>query len=195
MHVFTFLSVYCDKRRSLGRYSSLADSSHGVLVCRYCRIRDSSVGIATGYGLDGRNSNTGRGKVLLSSGSGAHPASYPMGIGDSFSGVKEPCRETDLDITLICCWGKKWWTYNSTPPYVFLAWCLINYAQRQCYLYEYTAGTVKWGAQRQVFDCPRGAVTYLICPPPRAAGLEPTQPGRNASLPLSSACVRACCKY
>jgi hypothetical protein len=54
--------------------------------------QDSSVGIATGYGLDdrmirvrfparaGNFSLTGR----VQNGSGAHPVSYPMGTGDSF---------------------------------------------------------------------------------------------------------------
>jgi hypothetical protein len=51
--------------------------------------RDSSVGIATGHGLDGWGSISGRdgGFSLLHSvqtGSWTHPASYPMGIGGSF---------------------------------------------------------------------------------------------------------------
>jgi hypothetical protein len=49
--------------------------------------RDSSVGIATGYGLDDRMIGVrflaGAGNVSLrhrvQTGSGAHPASYPMG--------------------------------------------------------------------------------------------------------------------
>jgi hypothetical protein len=46
---------------------------------------DSVVGIATGYGLDDQ------GVTLLHSvqtGSGARPASYSMGTGDSFPGGK-----------------------------------------------------------------------------------------------------------
>jgi hypothetical protein len=47
--------------------------------------RESSVGIATSYGLDGRGSIPGRGKKFslphsVQTGSRAHPASYPMGI-------------------------------------------------------------------------------------------------------------------
>jgi hypothetical protein len=38
---------------------------------------DSSVGIAVGYGLDGRGD-------VVETGSGAHPASYPMGTGGGF---------------------------------------------------------------------------------------------------------------
>jgi hypothetical protein len=59
--------------------------------------RDSSVGITTGYGLDGRMIGfrfpAGGREFFYSprvqTGSGPHPASYPMGIGGSFSGDKE----------------------------------------------------------------------------------------------------------
>jgi hypothetical protein len=58
--------------------------------------RDSSVGIALGYGLDVCSSRVGlpegAGNFSLhhrvQNGSGAHPASYPMGIRGSFSGGK-----------------------------------------------------------------------------------------------------------
>jgi hypothetical protein len=56
---------------------------------------DSAVGIATGYGLDDRGVGV-RVPVgqefslhhVLQTGSGARPASYPMGTGDSFPGGK-----------------------------------------------------------------------------------------------------------
>jgi hypothetical protein len=41
--------------------------------------RDSSVGIGTGYGLDDRGVG-----VRVQTGSGTHPASYPIGTGGSF---------------------------------------------------------------------------------------------------------------
>jgi hypothetical protein len=55
-------------------------------------IRDGSVGIALGYGLDDRGSRVrfqaGAGNFSLhhrvQNGSGAHPASYPMGTRGSF---------------------------------------------------------------------------------------------------------------
>jgi hypothetical protein len=59
--------------------------------------RDNVVGIATGYGLDDRGVGVPVpvGSRILSSllhvvqtGSGAHVASYPMGIGGSFPGGK-----------------------------------------------------------------------------------------------------------
>jgi hypothetical protein len=55
----------------------------------------SVVGIATGYGLDDREvvfeSRWGQELSLLhvvQTGSGVHPASYPMGTGSPFPGVK-----------------------------------------------------------------------------------------------------------
>jgi hypothetical protein len=61
------------------------------------KSRDSSVGIALGYGLDDRGSRVrfpeGAGDFSLhhrvQNGSGAHPASYPMGMRGSFPGDKE----------------------------------------------------------------------------------------------------------
>jgi hypothetical protein len=59
------------------------------------RSRDSAVGIATGYGLDDggvrdRVPVESRISVLhvVQTGSGAHPASYPMGTGCAFAGGK-----------------------------------------------------------------------------------------------------------
>jgi hypothetical protein len=62
----------------------------------WAKIRDSSVGIALGYRLDDRGSRfrfpAGAGNFSLNlrvqNGSGAHPASYPMGTRDSFPGCK-----------------------------------------------------------------------------------------------------------
>jgi hypothetical protein len=59
-------------------------------------IRDSSVGTATGYGLDDRMTGirfpAGDGNFSLrhrvQTGSGAHSASYSMGTGGSFPGGK-----------------------------------------------------------------------------------------------------------
>jgi hypothetical protein len=67
------------------------------------KSRDSSVGIALGYGLDDQGSRVrflaGAGNFSLhhrvQNGSGAHPPSYPMGTRCSFPGVKRPGREAD----------------------------------------------------------------------------------------------------
>ena len=60
--------------------------------------RDSSVGIATRYGLDGPEIESRRGGARFSAhaqtGPEAHPASCTMGTG-SFPGVKRPGRGVD----------------------------------------------------------------------------------------------------
>jgi hypothetical protein len=61
-----------------------------IIRYKYFRSRDSSVGIATDYRLDGRGLIPGRGNSLfhgVQTDSGAHPASYSMGNGYSFFGV------------------------------------------------------------------------------------------------------------
>jgi hypothetical protein len=68
----------------------------------HCQSRDSSVGIALGYGLDDRGSRVrfpaGAGNFSLhriQNGSGAHSASYPVGTWGSFPGGKATGREAD----------------------------------------------------------------------------------------------------
>jgi len=59
--------------------------------------RDSSVGIATRYGMDGPGVESrwgSRFSAPVQNGPGAHPASYKMGTG-SFPGVKRPGRGVD----------------------------------------------------------------------------------------------------
>ena len=59
--------------------------------------RDSSIGIATHYGLDGPGIESRWGtrfSASVQTGPGAHPASYTMGTG-SFPGVKRPGRGVD----------------------------------------------------------------------------------------------------
>jgi hypothetical protein len=67
------------------------------------KSRDSSVGIALGYRLDDRGSRVrfpaGVGNFSLhhrvQNGSGAYPASYPVGTRAVSLGVKRPRREAD----------------------------------------------------------------------------------------------------
>jgi hypothetical protein len=67
------------------------------------KSRDSSVSIALGYRLDNWGSRVqfpvGAGNFSLhhrvQNGSGAHPASYPVGTRGSFLGVKRLGREAD----------------------------------------------------------------------------------------------------
>jgi hypothetical protein len=75
------------------------DFRSNVLFVRMCSLslrQDSSVGIVTDYGLDDRMIGVRfpavAGKFSLrhrvQTGSGTHPASYPMGTGGSFPGDK-----------------------------------------------------------------------------------------------------------
>jgi hypothetical protein len=70
---------------------------NAIYMCFTVRkSRDSSVGIALGYGLDDRGSRVrfpvGAGNFSfhhhVQTGSGAHPASYPIGTRGSFPGAK-----------------------------------------------------------------------------------------------------------
>jgi hypothetical protein len=63
---------------------------------------------------------------LAQTGSGAHPACYPMDTGALSLGVKRPECEAEhsspsnADIKNVL-------SYNSTTPYVFMAWYLIKH--------------------------------------------------------------------
>ena len=78
--------------------------------------RDSSVGIAARYGLEGpgTESQWGRDFPPVQTGPGAHPASYTMGTG-SFLGVNRPKRGVDRPPHLAPKL-KKEYSYTSTPP-------------------------------------------------------------------------------
>jgi hypothetical protein len=91
------------------------------------RSRDSVVGISTGYGLDDRGVG-----IWVPVGSGAHPASYPMGTEGPFPGGKRQGREADHSPPASA-EVKKMWIYTTTPPYAFITYCLNSYAQ--VYLY------------------------------------------------------------
>jgi hypothetical protein len=90
--------------------------------------RDSSVGIATGYGLDdqgGESSSPGRVKIFHFSISsrpalGSTQPPIKMGTGGSFPGVKRQEREADHS-SPTSAEDKKKWIYTSTPPCVFMA--------------------------------------------------------------------------
>jgi hypothetical protein len=76
--------------------------------------------IALGYGLDDRGSISDRGwefffhRHRVQTGSGTHPASYPMGTVCSFPGGKATGRQTDQS-PLSKAEVKNTWSYTSTP--------------------------------------------------------------------------------
>jgi hypothetical protein len=117
-----------------------------------CKSRDSSVGIALGYGLDDRGSRVrfpaGAGNFSLhhrvQSGSGAHPASYPMGTRGSFPGGKAAGCEGDHSPPSSA-EVKNAWSYTSTSPYVFIAWCLVKHR-------DFTFLPLPWRLEVQVHE-------------------------------------------
>ena len=84
--------------------------------------RDSSVGIATRYGLDGRGIESlwggGDFPQPFEPATGAHPNSYTMGTG-SFSGVKRPERGVDHPSSAEV--NERVELYLYSPPWVFVA--------------------------------------------------------------------------
>jgi hypothetical protein len=56
-----------------------------------------------------------------------------MGTGALSPGVKRRGREADRSHSTSAEVKKKW-IYTSNPPYAFMAWCLISWAQEQLYL-------------------------------------------------------------
>jgi hypothetical protein len=76
---------------------------HIFLILGHIKIRDSSVGVALGYGLDDRGSRVrfpaGAGNFSLhhrvQNGSGDHPPSYLRVPGTLSLGVRRPGREAD----------------------------------------------------------------------------------------------------
>jgi hypothetical protein len=94
--------------------------------------RDNSVSIATGYGLEdgGLEVRVPVGQKfsfvhVAQTGSGVHPPFYTMGTGDLSPGVKRSGPEAD-HAPPASAEVKKMWIYTSTPPYAFMAKCLIS---------------------------------------------------------------------
>ena len=83
---------------------------------RYAGGQDSSVGIATRYGLDdpGIESGWGGGEIFQT-GPGAHPASCTMVTG-SFSGVKRPGRGADPRTPIFSAEVLNWVELYLYPP-------------------------------------------------------------------------------
>jgi hypothetical protein len=88
------------------------------------KSRDSLVGIALGYGLEDRGSRVrvpaGAGNFSLhhpvQNGSGAHPASYPLGTRGSFPRGKAVGAWSWPLTSNLMPRSKNEWTYTSTPP-------------------------------------------------------------------------------
>jgi hypothetical protein len=62
----------------------------------------------------------------VQTGSGAHPASYPVGTRGSFPSGKWPGCEADHSPPSSAEVNNAW-SYTSTPQYAFMAWCYVMY--------------------------------------------------------------------
>jgi len=70
--------------------------------------------------------------------SGAHPAPYPTGTGDPFSGSKAAGA----------------WSYTHIPPYVFMVWYLLKHRKTLLHLlYGFTACCLHIGAMSTFHNC------------------------------------------
>jgi hypothetical protein len=68
--------------------------------------------------------------------SGAHSAPYRMGTGGSFPGVNRPENESDRSLPYSAK-GNNGGAVPPLPPYMFMAWCLINSGKAQFYMFPY----------------------------------------------------------
>ena len=99
--------------------------------------RDSSVGIATRYGLDGPGIESqwgARFSASVQTGPGAHPASYTVGTG-SFPRVKRQGRSVDhlppssaevegrVELYICSSFGVSWPVLGRTLPFTFIIYC------------------------------------------------------------------------
>jgi hypothetical protein len=120
---------------AFGRLKQKYWHTHTHTHARTYEDRDSSVGIALGYGLDDRVSRVrfqaGTGNFSVhhhdQNGSGAHSASYPVGTRGSFPGGKA-AGEWSRPLTSIQCRGQR--MRGAIPPlprYAFMAWCLVKH--------------------------------------------------------------------
>jgi hypothetical protein len=92
--------------------------------------RDSSVGIALSYGVDDRGSRVPRLGIFLfttASRTALGPTQPPIQWvpGALSLGVKRPGVKLTTHLHLVPR-SKNEWSYTSTPPYAFMAWCLVK---------------------------------------------------------------------
>jgi hypothetical protein len=110
---------------------------------------DSSVGIATGYGLDDRmigvRFSAGAGNFFprrrVQTGSGSHPASYTINTGGFTLGVKWPGREANHSHPSSAKVNSAWKCTSSPPIRLHGVVLSLKKAQRQLYLVYHASFT------------------------------------------------------
>jgi hypothetical protein len=111
-------------------------ADHIIIFCTW--NLDTSLCIATGYWLDGRDSIPSRGKIFLFSieSRQSHPTSYSMGTGEPFPGDRAAVAWS-WPLSSIQYRGQVLWSYISTPPHVFMTCCFINWTGTTLHLFIY----------------------------------------------------------
>jgi hypothetical protein len=138
---FCFHSVCFNFKYTL--YDFYINSTYAYLYLS----RHSSVGIATAYGVDdwmiGIRFSAGAGNFTLrhrvQTGSGAHPASYPMDTGLFPWGLSGRGVKLTIHLNLMSM-SKNAWSYTYTPQYVFMSRYLVkhrDYFTFTFYLYSH----------------------------------------------------------
>jgi hypothetical protein len=106
-------------------------SFSNVLWKHWSRGRSTSLATRLQAGRPGFDSRQEQGYFSLrhcvQTSSGAHPASHPVGTGVLSSGVNRPRHEVDLSPP--CIEVTNVWSYNSTPPYVFMVSRLVKHRE------------------------------------------------------------------
>jgi len=87
----------------------------------------------------------------IQTGSGAHPASFPINTGGSYPEIRRPGREDDHSPPSSAEINAR--SYNAISQYVLIAWCLIKQAIR---IHSVVLGS----AQGQLYILPLSLIIF-----------------------------------
>jgi hypothetical protein len=129
--VTCFLQLSCLASWILNLETTFSPKRRLTLSGLHCKSRASSVGIATGY-VDGRGSVPSGGERFFSTSQRSDPLWDPLSLitngyralSSSEGGRIMKLTTPPLSTAEVKNCGDT--VYTSTPPYVFMAWCLIN---------------------------------------------------------------------
>jgi hypothetical protein len=134
---FNFFLLRCSRNSSGSRY--------------FRKSRDTSVGIALGYGMYDRGSRVrfpaGAGNVSL------QPASYPMGTKGPFHGGKA-AGAWNWPLTSISCRGQRMsGAISPLPQYAFMAWCSVKRKSTDNFTFTRVLRDNRWSLPRCTLLC------------------------------------------
>jgi hypothetical protein len=123
----------CDSKssQSLGYYFVRYMTTTSLSQSLYCqKSRDSSVGIAAGYRLDGRGPIPDKGNIFLFSIKSRQVLGPTQPAFQWVPRIKRPGREADHSPPSSSGF-KKGGAIPPLPPYTFMAWCLIEHKDKK----------------------------------------------------------------